>query len=83
MKRVRITMFKGFVAGLKYLYYSHVAKPEPCDGAGIDAYDTEHLPLEQRVIRLEKGRDGDYEFLSEYIDNLKTRIERLEEQAGL
>jgi hypothetical protein len=53
-------------------------KAVPCDGPGIDSYDTEHTPLEQRVIRLEKGRVEDFDFLADYIDNLKERIEKLE-----
>lgn len=48
----------------------------------IDSEDTEHGPLEQRIIRLEKGRDRDFEFLSDYINNLKERVEKLEANKG-
>jgi hypothetical protein len=70
-------MLKGFWNGCKYLWYAR--KPVPCDGAGIDAY-SDLSPIEQRVKRLEEGRTKDWEFYTDVLDNLKERVEKLEDR---
>lgn len=73
-------LFKGAYYWLMQKWYAR--KAVPCDGAGIDAYSN-LSPMEQRIKRLEEGRNADYEFYCDVLDRHQERIEALEEKTGL
>lgn len=60
-----------------YYWYAWRARGKPEPALGIYS-ESDEPPLEQRVKRLEEGRNEDYEFIMDILQNHQDRIQDLE-----